>query len=52
MPSCNLQVMGGTTDEQLAGFSSAAVGTKHTGLIYDCELVMTTPPHLRTVIVS
>jgi len=46
MPACNLQVLG-QAQTQLSGFSQAAT-VKHSGLIFECELVQSTPPHLRT----
>jgi U4/U6 small nuclear ribonucleoprotein PRP31 len=46
MPSCNLQLLGQEKNKQLAGFGGAAA-LKHTGIIYDSELVQKCPPNLR-----
>ncbi|DBA01298.1 TPA: LOW QUALITY PROTEIN: hypothetical protein N0F65_001803, partial [Lagenidium giganteum] len=45
IPSCNLQVLG-QTKKVLSGFSSAAA-LKHTGVIFNCDLIQNVPQHLR-----
>lgn len=46
MPACNIQVLG-SKRKTLSGYSTAT-SLPHTGFVFFCELVQSTPPPLRT----